>query len=97
MLDDLMNVLLVVLDVVLSQVYDRELVLRLEVGRLDQVEDLHPVPSLQRVSSQVLDELDDQVCLLHLRLDDLADGPALPLHELVLGQLLINVLHDLED
>ena len=47
LLDNLLNVFLVVLDVVLSQVHDRELVLRLEVGRLDQVEDLHPVASLQ--------------------------------------------------
>ena len=96
-LDNLLNVFLVVLDVVLSQVHDRELVLRLEVRRLDQVKDLHPVASLQGVSAQVLDELDDQVRFLDLRLDDLADVPALPLNELVLRQLLVDVLSDLVD
>ena len=95
---DRLNVFFVVLDVVLSQVHDRELVLCLEVRRLDQVEDLHPMASLQRVSAQVLDELDDQVGFF-----DLLDGGihklplALPADEVVLRQLLIQVLPHLVD
>mmetsp|Transcript_29870 Transcript_29870/g.45645 ORF Transcript_29870/g.45645 Transcript_29870/m.45645 type:complete len:218 (-) Transcript_29870:3558-4211(-) len=45
--DDLVDLLLVVLDVVVPEVNDREFVLALQVRRLDQVKDLHPVAGLQ--------------------------------------------------
>jgi hypothetical protein len=45
-LDDLMDVLLVVLNVVFPQVDDGELVLRLQMGSLDEIKDLHPVSIL---------------------------------------------------
>ena len=93
MLDDLVDVVLVVLNIVFSQFDDRELVLSLQVRCLNQVEYLHPVAVTERVFPQIFDELDDDVGLLDLLSDGLADRTTLPLDELVLRELVIEVLH----
>jgi hypothetical protein len=44
MVYDVMDLLLVVLNIIFTQIYDGELGLRLEMGRLNQIKDLHPMP-----------------------------------------------------
>ena len=95
MVNDVMDVLLIVLNIVLSQIDDSKSVLRLQMGSLDQIEDLHPVTIVQAVLPQILDKLDDQVGLLHLLVNDFADSATLPLHKLVLRKLLVQVFSHL--
>lgn len=84
MFDDVMDVFLVVLDIVFSQLYDCEFILRFQMRSFDQIEDLHPVPILEGVFPQVFDEFDDQIRLMDLLVNLLTDAPALPLDEFVL-------------
>jgi len=82
---DQVDLLLIVLDVVVSQVYYSKFILGLEMRSLDKVENLHPVALLQTVLSEVLHKLDYQVGFLHLLVHNLANGPTLSLDELMLG------------
>lgn len=61
---------------------------------LDEIEYLHPVTVLEGVLSQVLHKFDDEIGLLDLLVDDLANRSTLSLNELMLWQFLIEVLHD---
>jgi hypothetical protein len=60
MLYDLTNVVSVVLDVVLSQVDDCESHRVLQMRSFNKSEDLNPVSCLQRLSSEVFQELNNQ-------------------------------------
>ena len=84
MLNDMVNVLFVILNVVLLQVYNCKLVLRFQVRGFDQVEDLHPVSIVQAVLPKVFNKLNNDVRLVHLLVDRLADLLTFPLDELVL-------------
>ena len=84
MLNDMVNILFVILNVVLLQVYNCKLVLRFQVRGFDQVEDLHPVSIVQAVLPKVFNKLNNDVCLVHLLVDRLADLLTFPLDELVL-------------
>lgn len=64
---------------------------------LDQVEYLHPVAVSERVLPQVFHELYDDVGLLNLLSDGLADGTTLPLDEFVLRELIVEILHHFVD
>lgn len=64
---------------------------------LNQVEYLHPVAVSERVLPQVFHELYDDVGLLNLLSDGLADRTTLPLDEFVLRELIVEILHHLVD
>ena len=84
MLNYMVNVLFVILNVVLLQVDNCKLVLRFQVRGFDQVEDLHPVSIVQAVLPKVFNKLNNDVCLVHLLVDRLADLLTFSLDELVL-------------
>lgn len=64
---------------------------------LNQVEYLHPVAVSERVLPQIFDELYDDIGLLNLLSDGLADRTTLPLDEFVLRELIIEILHHFVD
>lgn len=97
MLDDLLDVFSVLLNVVFSEVDNRELVLSLEVRRLYQLENLHPVSGLQRVAPKILHKLNNAASLLDLSLNFAANTSALPLYKLVLRQFFLDVFFDFMD
>ena len=85
MVNDMVNILFVILNVVLLQVYNCKLVLRFQVRGFDQIEDLHPVSIVKAVLPKVFNELNNNVCLVNLLVDRLADLLTFSLNELVLG------------
>lgn len=49
MLNDVMNVFLVILNIVFSQIDDGKLILCFQMRSFNQVKNLHPMPTLQRI------------------------------------------------
>ena len=94
MLDDAMNVFFIVLDVVFPELHNSELILSFQMRCLNQIKDLHPMTILQRILSQILDELNDQIGVFYLLVYLLADTSTLSLDELMLWELIIQIFHD---
>lgn len=93
MFDDVVNIFFIVLDIIFSELYDCEFILRFQMRSFDQIKDLHPVSILQRVFPQVFDKLNDQICLMDLLVNLLTNAPTLPLDKFVLWELVIEILH----